>query len=125
MTTLYQHPRFSHVFLFHCFWILFQKDIAVRTISCLKITFYHICQNNRMMLYFSSDYIISLIQNLIVYFFFFLSCIFFTPFNKNLKHNPWNTWVKISKVMPLPRSISPPPPGKGGKPYGKKSKSFG
>ena len=30
-------------------------------------------------------------------------------------------WVKISKVMPLPKSI---PPGKGGKPYGKKSKSF-
>ena len=30
-------------------------------------------------------------------------------------------WVKISKVMPLPKSI---PPGKGGKPYGKKSKPF-
>ena len=28
----------------------------------------------------------------------------------------------ISKVLPLPKSI---PPGKGGKPYGKKSKSFG
>ena len=28
---------------------------------------------------------------------------------------------KISKVMPQPKSI---PPGKGGKPYGKKSKSF-
>ena len=26
------------------------------------------------------------------------------------------TWVKISKVMPLPKST---PPGKGGKPYGK------
>ena len=31
------------------------------------------------------------------------------------------TWVKISKVMPQPKSI---PPGMGGKPYGKKSKSF-
>ena len=32
------------------------------------------------------------------------------------------TWVKISKAMPQPKSI---PPGKGGKPYGKKSKSSG
>ena len=31
------------------------------------------------------------------------------------------TWVKISKVMPQPKSI---PPGKGGKPYGKRSKSL-
>ena len=30
-------------------------------------------------------------------------------------------WVKISKVMPQPKSI---PPGKGGKPYGKRSKSL-
>ena len=32
-------------------------------------------------------------------------------------------WVKISKAMPQPNS--PFPPGKGGKPHGKKSKSFG
>ena len=32
------------------------------------------------------------------------------------------TWVQISKVMPQPKST---PPGKGGKPYGNKSKSFG
>ena len=32
------------------------------------------------------------------------------------------TWLKISKVMPQPKSI---PPGKGGKPYGKMSKSSG
>ena len=31
------------------------------------------------------------------------------------------TWVKISKVMPQPKSI---PLGKGGKPYGKRSKSL-
>ena len=31
------------------------------------------------------------------------------------------TWVKISKVMPQSKSISP---GKGGKPYGKRSKSL-
>ena len=31
-------------------------------------------------------------------------------------------WVKISKVMPQPNS--PFPPGKGGKPHGKKSKFF-
>ena len=33
------------------------------------------------------------------------------------------TWVKISKVMPQPNS--PFPLEKGGKPHGKKSKSFG
>ena len=32
-------------------------------------------------------------------------------------------WVKILKVMP--QSNSPFPLGKGGKPHGKKSKSFG
>ena len=31
------------------------------------------------------------------------------------------TWVKMSNVMPQPKSV---PPGKGGKPCGKKSKSF-
>ena len=39
------------------------------------------------------------------------------------KKRPVKTWVKISKVMPQPNS--PIPPGKGGIPYGKKSKSFG
>ena len=50
-----------------------------------------------MTIYFSSDYIISLVQNLIVYFFFFLSCIFFTPFNKNLKQQPMKIMGKNIK----------------------------
>ena len=49
------------------------------------------------------------------------ACIFiYTLINYN---DPCKTWVKISKVMP--HSHSPFPLGKGGKPYGKKSKSFG
>ena len=39
----------------------------------------------------------------------------------NFKTTRVKTWVKISKVMPQPKSI---PPGKGGKPYGKRSKSL-
>ena len=38
------------------------------------------------------------------------------------KNDPCKTWVKISKVMPQPNN--PFPPGKGGKPHGKMSKSF-
>ena len=66
-----------------------------------------------MTIYFSSDYVISIVQIIIMYLPFFYILI---------NDDPWKTWVKISKVMPLPKSI---PPGKGGKPYGKKSKSFG
>ena len=39
----------------------------------------------------------------------------------NFKTTRVKTWVKISKVMPHPKSV---PPGKGGKPYGKRSKSL-
>ena len=39
----------------------------------------------------------------------------------NFKTTRVKTWVKISKVMPQSKSISP---GKGGKPYGKRSKSL-
>ena len=39
----------------------------------------------------------------------------------NFKTTRVKTWVKISKVMPQPKSI---PPGKGGKPYSKRSKSL-
>ena len=39
----------------------------------------------------------------------------------NFKTTRVKTWVKISKVMPQSTSISP---GKGGKPYGKRSKSL-
>ena len=39
----------------------------------------------------------------------------------NFKTTRVKTWVQISKVMPQPKSI---PPGKGGKPYGKRSKSL-
>ena len=39
----------------------------------------------------------------------------------NFKTTHVKTWVKISKVMPQSKSISP---GKGGKPYGKRSKSL-
>ena len=45
---------------------------------------------------------------------------FYFYFNK-FKTTRVKTWVKISKVMPQPKSI---PPGKGGKPYGKRSKSL-
>ena len=50
------------------------------------------------------------------------TCIFFCMYGNiiiNLCKTRVQTWVKISKVMPQPKSI---PPGKGGKPYGKKSK---
>ena len=49
-----------------------------------------------------------------MYFFFYI-CIYFNKFKTATRVQ---TWVKISKVMPQPKSI---PLGKGGKPYGKKS----
>ena len=52
------------------------------------------------------------------------TCIFFCMYGGiiiNLCKTRVKTWVKISKVMPQPKSISP---GKGGKPYSNKSKSF-
>ena len=50
--------------------------------------------------------------------FFFFFCMYIII---NFKTTRVKTWVKISKVMPQPKSI---PPGKGGKPYGKRSKSL-
>ena len=50
--------------------------------------------------------------------FFFYTCYYI---NKNLKKTRVKTWVKISKVMPQPKSISP---GKGREALRKNSKSF-
>ena len=61
--------------------------------------------------------IISIVQIVIMFLFFLYILI------NSKKDDPCKTWVKISKVVP--HSHSPFPPGKGGKPYGKKSKSFG
>ena len=49
------------------------------------------------------------------------NCIFINCINKFKTTTRVKTWVKISKVMPQPKSV---PPGKGGKPYGKSSKSL-
>ena len=52
-------------------------------------------------------------------------CVKYVCYRYKIKYKKKTTrglpWVKISKVMPLPKSI---PLGKGEKPYGKKSKSF-
>ena len=82
---------------------------TLRTIICT------IYASNSTIFFYRYIYVISLIKIVKLYNFFFIII------NSKQKKDPCKAWVKISKVMPLPKSI---PPGNGGKPYGKKSKSF-
>ena len=90
---------------------LYNLTIVYPTVS--QFILYNI--NFVCLFYCSSDYIISIIQIIIVYLPFLYILI-----NSQKKDDPCKTWVKISKVMP--HSHSPFSPGKGGKPYGKTSK---
>ena len=62
-----------------------------------------------IVLFFRCDNIISVIETFKLYR-VFTFVIILINFQKN---DPWKAWVKISKVMPQPKST---PPGKGGKP---------